>query len=203
MVSSFSSCVDDFSSRYSSIISIGSNIIGTLGSLYSSFEAFDQWSGYISGGIDGWLGFFGPNGFGFNVLKKYSTAFKKFGIGMIIASNVFSWVNSVYNNFTNPNYTTGEAFVASAMDAAYYTFKGIVTYFLGKLVTKLVFASGIAVGCATLGLTIFGTTIGFIGALAIGGAVSLVVGFVGAVAIYYLGELIDYGWEWLKKQIFE
>ena len=89
------------------------------------------------------------------------------------------------------------------MDAAYYTFKGIGTYFLGKLVTKLVFASGIAVGCATLGLTIFGTTIGFIGALAIGGAVSLVVGFVGAVAIYYLGEWIDDGWEWLKKQIFE
>ena len=25
----------------------------------------------------------------------------------------------------------------------------------------------------------------------------------GAVAIYYLGEWIDDGWEWLKKQIFE
>ena len=114
-----------------------------------------------------------------------------------------AWGNSVYNNFTNPNYTTGEAFVASAMDAAYYTLKGIGTYLLGKLVGKLVFASGIAVGCATLGLTIFGTTIGFIGALAIGGAVSLVVGFVGAVAIYYLGEWIDEQWEWCKKQIFE
>ena len=203
MVSSISSSVGGLNFGYHGTISNSSNIFGALGALSTAFGFFDQWSGYISGGIDGWLGFFGPNGFGFNVLKKYSTAFKKFGIGMIIASNVFSWGNSVYNNFTNPNYTTGEAFVASAMDAAYYTFNGIGTYFLGKLVTKLVFASGIAVGCATLGLTIFGTTIGFIGALAIGGAVSLVVGFVGAVAIYYLGEWIDDGWEWLKKQIFE
>ena len=35
------------------------------------------------------------------------------------------------------------------------------------------------------------------------GGVAFLVGIAGAVAIYYLGEWIDDGWEWLKKQIFE
>lgn len=45
----------------------------------------------------------------------------------------------------------------------------------------------VGAGSAVLGTTVFGTTIGI----------------VGAVAIYYLEELIDNEWEWIKKQIFE
>ena len=39
--------------------------------------------------------------------------------------------------------------------------------------------------------------------IAAGGLVAIGIGLAGAVAIYYLGEWIDDGWEWLKKQIFE
>ena len=37
----------------------------------------------------------------------------------------------------------------------------------------------------------------------VGTAVGFVVGFAGAVAIYYLGELSDYEWSELKKALFE
>ena len=89
------------------------------------------------------------------------------------------------------------------MDAAYYTGKGFGTYWLGSKVGELAVTAGIAAGSAALGATAFGTTIGFVGAFAIGGGVAVLVGIAGAVAIYYLGEWIDDGWEWLKKQIFE
>ena len=49
--------------------------------------------------------------------------------------------SSVYNNFNNPNYTIGEALGASAMDAGYYTAKGVGTYY-----------AGIGVGKAAVGL---------------------------------------------------
>lgn len=70
---------------------------------------------------------------------------------------------------------------------------------VGELAVK----AGIAAGSAALGTTVFGTTIGFVGAFAIGGGVAILVGVAGAVAIYYLGEWIDERWESLKKQIFE
>lgn len=203
MVTSIASNVESFNSGYHGTISNSSNILGTLDSLSSAFEFFDQWSGYLSGGLDGGLGFWGPKGFGFQSLGKYSSALKKFSVGMAIAGNVLSWGSSVYNNFINPNYTTGEAFGASAMDAVYYVGKGFGTYLLGSIVGELAVTAGIAAGGAALGTTVFGTTIGFVGAFAIGGGVAVLVGIAGAVAIYYLGELLDYGWSELKKALFE
>ena len=203
MVSSIASSVGGLNSGYHGTISNSSNILGALGTLSTAFGLFDQWSGYLSGGLDAGLAYWGPEGFGFQFLGKYSSALKKFGIGMTIAGNVLSWGSSVYNNFNNPNYSTGEAIGASFMDAAYYTGKGFGTYWLGSKVGELAVTAGIAVGSAVLGATAFGTTIGFVGAFAIGGGVAVLVGIAGAVAIYYLGEWIDDGWEWLKKQIFE
>ena len=118
---------------------------------------------------------------------------------MTIAGNVLSWGSSVYNNFNNPNYTIGEAFGASAMDAGYYTIKGVGTYYASIIVGKAAVGLGIASGGAAI--TYLG--VGFTAALAIGGGVAVVVGFAGAVAIYYLGELSDYEWSELKKALFE
>ena len=89
------------------------------------------------------------------------------------------------------------------MDAAYYNGKGFGTYWLESKVGELAVTAGIAAGSADLGATVFGTTIGFVGAFAIGTTVAALVGIVGAVTIYYLGELADDGWKWIKKQIFE
>ncbi len=203
MVSSIVSSVGSSNSEYHGTISNSSNILGALGSLSTAFGFFDQWSGYLSGGLDAGLSFWGPKGFGFQSLGKYSLALKKLGVGMAIAGNVLFWGSSVYNNFTNPYYSISEVIGASAMDAAYYTAKGLGTYWLAKKVGDFAVTAGVAAGSAALGATVFGTTIGFVGALAIGGGVAVLVGIAGAVAIYYLGELIDNVWESVKKKIFK
>lgn len=123
----------------------------------------------------------------------------KFGKGMIIAGSILSWGSSVYNNFANSNYTMGEAFGASAMDAGYYAVKGFGTYYAGIGVGK----AAVGLGIAAEGAAITYLGVGFAGALAIGGGVAVVVGIAGDVAIYYLGELLDYGWSKLKKVLFE
>ena len=184
-------------------ISNSSNILGALGTLSTAFGYFDQWSGFLSGGLDAGLGYWGPEGFGFQFLGKYSSVLKKFGIGMTIVGSALSWGGSIYNNFTNPNYTTGEAIGASFIDAAYYTGKGFGTYWLGGKVGELAVTAGIAAGSAAVGATIFGTTIGFLGAFAIGGGVAVLVGIAGSVAIYYLGEGADWLYEKIKEEIFE
>lgn len=101
------------------------------------------------------------------------------------------------------NYIIMTAIGASFMDAVYYTCKGLGTYLLGSKVGELAVTAGIAAGSAALGATIFGTTIGFFGALAIGCGVTVLVGIAGAVAIYYLGGVIDNVWERIKEKIFE
>ncbi len=178
-----------------------SNIFGSLSVLYSAFATFDQISGFVGGGADAGLRFWGPKGFGIPALSKYDSMLGKFGTGMIVIGSVFSWMSSVYNNHTNPNYTGSEAFSASAMDMGYYALKGIGTYGAGIGVGKLAVSSGIA--ASGLAIAIGGTSVGFLGALAIGGSVAVAVGIAGAVAIYYFGEAIDYGWEWFKEQLFE
>lgn len=124
---------------------------------------------------------------------------------MAIASGIISGGSSVYNNFTNPNYTTGEAFGASVMDATYYTSKGFGAYWLGSKVGELAVSAGITIGGSIfLGAPVAwsaGLVVGL--SIGIGGLVAIGIGFAGAVAIYYLGEWIDDGWEWFKKQIFE
>ena len=63
--------------------------------------------------------------------------------------------------------------------------------------------AGIAAGSAAVGTTIFGTTVGFLGAFAIGGGVAVLIGIAGAVAIYFLGEGADWLYDKLKEGIFE
>ena len=66
--------------------------------------------------------------------------------------------------------------------------------------------AGMAVGTAAagvagaIGLSLTGS---LIAGLVAGGIVAIGIGVAGAYAIYYIGGLIDDGWEWLKKQIFE
>lgn len=148
---------------------------------------------------------FGPDGFGFMGLDKYSDALGKFDKGMAIAGGIISCGNNVYNNFTNPNYTTGEAFGASFMDAAYYGGTGVLKYKAGLSIGSFAINAGIAVGASILikAPVIWGA--GLVAGLSIaaGGLVAIEIGFAGAVVIYYLGEWIDDGWEWFKKQIFE
>ena len=141
----------------------------------------------------------GPEGFGIQSLGRYSNMVSKFGKEMIIVGSVLSWGSSVYNNFTNPNYTMSEAFCASAMDAGYYAAKGVGTYYAGIGVGK----AAVGLGIATGGSAISYLGVGFAGALTVGGVVAVAVGFVGAVAIYYLGEVLDYGWSELEKALFE
>ena len=159
----------------------------------------------MSGVLDGGLGYWGPEGFGFQFLGKYSSALKKFRKGMTIAGNVLSWGSSVYNNFNNPNYSTGEAIGASFMDAGYYTVKGVGTYYAGIGVGKAAVGLGIAAGASIfLGAPVTwsaGLVVGL--SIGIGGLVAIGIGFAGAVAIHYLGELSDYVWSELKKALFE
>lgn len=83
------------------------------------------------------------------------------------------------------------------MDATYYTAKGFGVYLLGSKVGELAVSAGI-----TIGASIFlGAPVALSAGLVVG--LSIWIGFAGAVAIYYLGEWIDDGWEWFKKQIFE
>ena len=205
IISSITSNVGYSNSEFYGTISNSSNIFGALVSLSTAFAFFDKWSGYLSGVLDGGLGYWGTKGFGIKSLGPYSDMINKFGKGMTIAGNVLSWGSSVYNNFNNPNYSTGEAIGASFMDAAYYTGKGFGTYYASIEVGKAAVGLGIATGAsiflgapATWGA---GLVAGL--SIAAGGLVAIGIGFAGAVAIYYLGEWIDDGWEWLKKQIFE
>lgn len=206
MVSSIASSVGGLNSGYHGTISNSSNIFGALGALSTAFGFFDQWSGYIAGGLDGGLGFFGPDGVGFKRLGKYSDALGKFGKGMVIASGIISWGNSVYNNFTNLNYTTGDAFGASFMDAAYYGVTGLLKYKAGLAIGSFAVNAGMTVGTAAVGVAGaigLGFTGSLIAGLVVGGIVAIGIGVAGAYAIYYIGGLIDDVWERLKKQIFE
>ena len=83
------------------------NILASIGALLTAFEIFDKWSGYLSSGLEEGFNFLGSNGVGIKPLGSISKIFKFFGTGMIVLGSVLSWGNSVYNNFNNPNYTTG------------------------------------------------------------------------------------------------
>ena len=88
------------------------------------------------------------------------------------------------------------------MDAAYYGVTRSLMYKAGLAIGSFaVTASTAVVGLASaIGL---GFTGSLIAGLVVGGIVAFGIGVAGAYAIYYIGGLIDDGWEWLKKQIFE
>jgi hypothetical protein len=180
-----------------------SDVISALGALSTAFSVFDQFSGWLSSGLEAGLSCLGSKGFGIQFGKGFSGALSKFGVGMIIIGSTLSWASSVYNNFANPMYTTEEAIAASAMDAVYYGGKGCATYWLGNRIGALAVKGGVAAGCAVFGATIFGTTIGVVGAVAIGVGAAFAIAFTGAVAIYFLSEGVDLLYERLKTEIFE
>ena len=71
---------------------------------------------------------------------------------MAIAGGSISWGNSVYNNFTSPNYTTVDAFGASVMDAAYYVVTAVLKYKAGLAIGSFAVNAGMTVGTAAVGL---------------------------------------------------
>lgn len=90
IISSITSNVGCSNYGYNGTIPNSSNIFGALGSLSSAFGLFDKWSGYLSGGLDGGLGYWGTKGFGIKSLSPYSDMINKFGKGMIIAGSILS-----------------------------------------------------------------------------------------------------------------
>ena len=176
-----------------------SNVISALGALSTAFGVFDQWSGLLSGGLESGLKYWGSKVYGFKFLDKYSSALSKFGVGMIIIGSTLSWASSVYNNFTNPMYTTEEAIAASAMDAVYYGGKGYATYLAGAFIGN----TSVAAGSATAIFLIYYMGVGTTAAFALGGVVTVFMALAGAYAIYYLGEYLDEKWSEFKKTLFE
>ena len=86
------------------------------------------------------------------------------GIDLDIAS-------SAYNNYMNPNLTTGQKWTSFGADVGYIAAKSGLSYLAGSLVTKGSVALGSAVACFLVGASIGGLTIGFGGAILIGGGV--------------------------------
>ena len=125
---------------------------------------------------------------------------------MAIAGSILSWGSSTYNNFVHSSYSIAEAIGASAMDAVYYLGTGIIKYKAGVAVGGLAIKSGMFLGTSAVS-TAGALGLGFAGTLSAGlivGTITAIgVGIAGAYAIYYLGGLVDDGWEWLKQQIFE
>ncbi len=176
-----------------------SNALGGLYCLSNTFAFFDMHSGFVSGGADAALSYWGPGGVGLKGLGKYSNTLSKFGRGMLVAGSILSWSSSVYNNFTNAAYTVSEAFAASALDAVYYGAKGVGTYYAGAAMGSFAVAVGAGIGNAAIAY--FGAS--FLTAFAVGGGVAFVVGIAGAVAIYYLGVGVDLLYEEFKEWLFE
>ena len=182
------------------------NILASIGALLTSFEIFDKWSGYLSSVLEGGVDFLQGNGLWQSRLKSYSGIFDKFGKGMIILGSILSWGNSVYNNFNNPNYTTGEAITASFMDAGYYAIKGIGTYFLGKAVGDLAVAAGIFIGAGVVSLTsALGLCVGgaLFAGIIVGGVIAIAIAVLGSILLSNLGEWADEKWNEIKRKNFE
>ena len=172
--------------------------INIVNAISSTFEVFDQWYGFFSSAPDAFLNFFGPDGVGIKSLKKYVNGLKCFGTGILVVGAIFSWGESVYSNFSNPNYSTAEAIASSVLDAGYFSVKGVLTYSAGNLIGKAAIACGTAVGGAAIAY--LGASFGV--ALAIGSGVAIIVGLAGAVLIYVLSSIADGVWNDFKEFIF-
>ena len=154
-----------------------------MGTFLTIFGLFDQWSGYLSSGLD--AGFKIANKIGGANISSYIKGLEVFGIAMIVTGSLISFGESVYNNYNNPNYTSNEAGWASFMDFGYYTLRGIGTYALGSVLGNL---------AVSIGLTVGGI---------VGGVWAVAVGITAAVATYMLWEGVDYLYGKIKEWIFE
>ena len=124
----------------------------------------------------------------------------------VVARYVYdAWGNSVYNNSTNPNYTTGEAFVASAMDAVYYRVTRKLKYQAGLAIGSFAINAGIAVGASIFigALAMRGAGLVVRLSIAVGGLVAIGIGLAGAVVIYYIEEGLERLYGKFKEFIFE
>ena len=185
MVNSIASSVGGLNSRYHGTISNSSNIFSAFGALSIAFEFFDQWSGYIAGGLD--AGFKVANKIGTSGanISSYIKGLEVFGIAMIVTGSIISFGESVYNSYNNPYYTSNEVGLATLMDFGYYTLKGVGTYALGSALGNLAVGVGLAVG----GIA--------------GGALAVFIGITAAVTTYVLWEGMDYLYGKIKEWIFE
>lgn len=87
----------------------------------------------------------------------------------------------------------------------YYGVTGVLKYKARVAIGCFAINAGMAVGTPAVGLVgVIGLvfTGSLIVGLAVGGLIAIGIGVAGAYAIYYIGGLIDDGWELLKKQIF-
>ena len=182
----------------------GSNSFGRsvfLGNLISGVSAvhgvIDSVSSYLAGSVDGLISYIDiPKLNGFQgKLNKYSNWLMGIGIGLDIAS-------STYNNYMNPNLTTGQKWASFGSDVGYIAAKSGLSYLAGSLVTKGSVALGSAVACSLVGASIGGLTIGFGGAILIGGGV-VVLGIVaGTILIAVVSDALDNWWEKKKEEWF-
>ena len=183
------------------------NLLGALSAFSNAFGFFDQWSGYISGGIDGAFGFLGKKGFGFGVFQPYSDLLSNFGKGMAWSSAGLSWINSTYSNFTNPNYSSTEVFLAGILDAGYYYLKAKGTLLASEYIGMWAIKGGLAIGAGAVpiaGALGAGFTGTLITGMLVGGTAAIVIGGVGAIVVYCIGEGLDWLYENLfKKPVFE
>ena len=175
------------------------NSSGWFGSMISGLSSahgvVDKVSSYLVGSVDGLLNYAGLakfNGFQ-SKLTRYSKWLLGIGIGLDL-------VASAYNNYHNPNLTTGQKWASFGADIGYIGITSALSYGAGTLVTKGAVALGTTVmGCA-LGTTIGGVTIGFAGAIAIGEVV-VVAGIVaGTILIAVVSNAIDNLWEQKKEE---
>ena len=189
------------SATRSSVSSSSLNSFGWLGSMLSGLSsahgAVDKVSSYLVGSVDGLLSYAGIakfNGFQ-SQLTKYSNWLLGIGIGLDLAV-------SAYNNYHNPNLTTGQKWASFFADVGYIGATSALAYGAGALVTKGSVALGTAAAGYALGATIGGVTIGFAGAIAIGAAV-VVIGIVaGTILIAVVSDALDNWWEQKKEEWF-
>ena len=147
---------------------------------FNAFNQFDAWSGFLSGGLDaGWTTLNNATLL-YRPYDLYLQRLSAFSEGMIIIGSILSFVASAYNNFNNPNYTLEESIEATLMDAMYIALKAIISWQLGKLLTKIAVASGhgMLVDAVILGIAL-------------------------AIILYTVWRLVDAYYEKSKREKFE
>ena len=158
----------------------GSGFLGNLISGASSLHGgIDKISSYLAGSVDGLLTYMNnPKYKGFhNKLNSYSDWLMGIGIGLDI-------VSSAYNNYMNPNLTSGQKWASFGLDVGYIAVTSYLSYKAGDLLAK---------GAVVLGALVGG----------IPGGIIVVVGIVaGTVLIAVISDALDNWWEEKKEEWF-
>jgi len=160
-----------------------------LTGLENVFDKVDFYSDFLSSGAGAGLGLFKSG-----IFKKVTGFFDKFGVGMAILGFGVDTLLSGYNNFSNPNLTTGQQWASFGMDIGYNAVKTGAQFALGLGAGKLAGAVGlnVAIGLAILGM-------GPVGAALIGIGVAVAIGAGAMFAIYHGGKWLDEQWKNFKN----